>query len=77
MIIKAIQIFTTTVVTLLGIALTLPLILLCAIGLLLASLKEMIKYFSHLLTTNYENQGFRTKEQTISIIQIIKTNENF
>jgi hypothetical protein len=70
--IKAMQFITTPVVTLLGIALTLPLILLCAIGLLLASLKELIKYFIRLLTTNYENQGFRNKERTIPIIQIIK-----
>ncbi len=72
MTIKAIQFFTTPIVTLIAIALTLPVIFLFAIGLLLASLTEMIKYVSPLLEKNYKSEDFKTKEQTITIIQIIK-----
>ncbi len=70
--IKIIQLLTTPLVTFAGIALALPLILLLAIGLLLAMLKEIINYFSRSMVTDREEQVFISQEQTITIIPIPK-----
>ena len=65
---KIIQLLTTPFVTSAGIAVVLPLILLLVIGLLLATLKEIIKYFSRSLEADQEEQVFIDQEQTITII---------
>jgi|GEM_PF-3669594 len=64
--------FASPIVTMAGIALALPVALLLAAGLAVASLIEISKSLSCRHEANQEKQIFRTKEEITHIIQITK-----
>jgi hypothetical protein len=69
---KIVQILATPLVTFAGVVMVLLFVLALTIGLIVATLKEIIKYFNGLLESCHKNEVVQYKEHTITIIPIIK-----